>query len=490
MTTDTKRSTEIQRLSAGDLKPLASLIDHLSLAPHFPGDAVLNGADPVIRSPHHLSEASAMAQLLIGIAGAAIWYARTGQQTNITIDIIDALHYMHPTHFIQQQGRPMNVGAEFVDVNDLFLCRDNRYIMIEGGPPYAKLLKGYLNFFDCGYNKKSIAREVAKWDSTDLEAALAKAGLPVSPTLTREEWLVHPQGNALSETQVIEIDKIANGPPVQFDDGGTSPLQGIRVLDFTHVLAGPRSARTLAEYGADVLHISSPAYPDTLAQHLGVDEGKKCAYLDLCEAADRETMQRLARRADVFTNSYRPGVNTRFGLLPAELTAASERGIICMDINAFGHSGPWAKRPGFDQVAQAATGFAAKEGEPDKPRFSPVFYVGDLMASYFAAAGMMAALLRRSIEGGSYHVKISLARSEMWVQELGFLDTAAQTSIPANDTYPVKMTSIDSVYGKLSFPAPPLVFSNLVLPNDMSLMPYGADAPEWRDSTKAFAQSY
>jgi hypothetical protein len=94
---------------------------------------------------------------------------------------------------------------------------------------------------------------------------------------------------------------------------------------------------------------------------------------------------------------------------------------------------------------------------------------------------MMAALLRRSIEGGSYHVKISLARSEMWVQELGFNDTAAQTFIPANDTYPVKMTSIDSVFGKLSFLAPPLVFSNLVLPNDASLMPYGADEPHWRN---------
>jgi hypothetical protein len=106
------------------------------------------------------------------------------------------------------------------------------------------------------------------------------------------------------------------------------------------------------------------------------------------------------------------------------------------------------------------------------------------MASYFAAAGMMAALLRRSIEGGSYHVKISLARSEMWVQELGFLDTSTQNSIPANDTYPVKMTSIDSVFGKISFPAPPLVFSNLVLPNDASLVPYGADEPQWRDSMK------
>ena len=95
-------------------------------------------------------------------------------------------------------------------------------------------------------------------------------------------------------------------------------------------------------------------------------------------------MQRLATQADVFTNSYRPGVTTRFGLMPAELAASNERGVICMDINAFGHSGPWAKRPGFDQVARAI-GFAAKEGEPDKPRFSPVFYVGDLMANDFAA---------------------------------------------------------------------------------------------------------
>ena len=92
MATGTKQK-DMQRLSAVDLKPLANLIDHLALAQHFPGDAVLNGADPVIRSPHHIAEAPAMAQLLIGITGAAIWYARTGQQTNITIDIVDALHY-------------------------------------------------------------------------------------------------------------------------------------------------------------------------------------------------------------------------------------------------------------------------------------------------------------------------------------------------------------------------------------------------------------
>ena len=473
------RTPQVQHLSAGALKPLAALVDHLGLVPHFKGDAVLHGADPVIRSPHRLGEASGTAQLLIGIAGAAIWHARTGQQTDIAIDIIDALHYLHPTHFVQQQGRPILVDAEHVEVNGTFLCRDHRYVMLEAGPPYVKLLNGYLNFFDCGNNKKSLAREVAKWDSEELETALAKAGLPACRAFTREEWLAHPQGAALNHVPVIEIEKIADGQPVPFQGVSISPLQGIRVLDFTHVLAGPRSARTLAEYGADVLHISSPLYADTFAQHLGVDVGKKCAYLDLGNADDLARMKRLATRADVLTNSYRPGVSARFGLLPAQLAAVSERGIVCMTLNAYGHSGPWTGRPGFDQNGQVASGFAWKEGEPDKPRFSPVFYLADLMTGYFAAAGMMAALLRRSTEGGSYHVKLSLTRSAMWVQELGFLNTTTQSSLPERDSYLLKMTSIESVYGKVSFLAPPLTFSNLTLPNASRLSPYGADAPEW-----------
>ena len=86
------------------------------------------------------------------------------------------------------------------------------------------------------------------------------------------------------------------------------------------------------------------------------------------------------------------------------------------------------------------------------------------MTGYIAAAGMMAALLRRSIEGGSYHVKLSLTRSAMWVQDLGFLETATQKSLPERDTYPAKRSSIDSVYGKVSFLAPALAFSNLTLP--------------------------
>lgn len=472
------------RLSGGALKPLADLAAHLGLSPHFKGDAILYGADPIIRSPHRLGEAAGIAQLLIGIAGTAIWHRRVGQTTDISIDIIDALHSLHSTSFVKQQGLPISVGADLIDVNGVFLCRDNRYVMLEAGPPYAKLLKGYLNFFDCGDNKVSYAREVAKWDSAELEEALSKAELPACRAFTREEWLAHPQGKYLSEVPVIEIEKIASGNPVPFDRSASprAPLDGVRVLDFTHVLAGPRSARTLAEYGADVLHITSPYFSDTFAQHLCVDVGKRCAYLELRQPRDLETMRTLARTADVFTTSYRGAVNERFALVPEALAEQSERGIICMTVNAYGHGGPWVGRPGFDQNSQVASGFAVKEGEGGKPRFSPVFYLADLMTGYFAAAGMMAALLRRSIEGGSYHVKVSLARSSMWVQDLGILDLGQQDNLPRTDSYPAKTFSIDTPFGEVSSLAAPLTFSNFVLPDMTRLVPYGADMPEWLPS--------
>lgn len=469
----------VSRLLAGELTGLRDLLDTLGLAGHFSGDAVIYGGDPVIRSPHRLGEASATALLSIGAAGAVIWQRRSGACTDISTDVVHALHYLHPTHYVWQAGYSENVGAEYVATNGIFQTRDQRYVMLEAGPPYPKLLSGYLNFFDCGNNRESLAREIAKWDAEQLEDALSDEGLPVCRAFTPDEWLAHPQGRLLAKAAPIEIVKIADGEPVPFGRGGISPLDGIRVLDFTHVLAGPRSTRTLAEYGADVLRISSPFHADTLAQHLGTDIGKYNAYLDLRSAVDMGVMRRLAARADVFASTYRHTVNRRFELLPKSLAETSERGIVYMSATAYGHNGPWRDRPGFDQNAQVASGFAMTEGRGGPPRFSPVFYLADLITGYFAAAGMMAALYRRATEGGSYQVKVSLTRSAMWVQELGLLDVSAQTHVYPSDLHPARMDSIDTSYGRVSTLAPPVAFTNLTLPSTTRLVPYGADPAYW-----------
>lgn len=283
-------------LNAGELAPLSRLLKILNLENEVWGDVTLEGKNPIIQSPHYLGEASASAHLAIGVAAATIWKERTGQTTDTSVNILDALNHLHPTHFVQQQGKTIDVGAEFVPVNGLFRCRDERQIMLEAGPPYAKLQKGYQNFLDCGDNKISYTREIAKWDSFALEEALSCAGLPACRAFTPEEWRSHPQGNLLAATPVVEIIKIADGEPVPFSKGNaTAPLAGVNVLDFTHVLAGPRSARTLAEYGANVLHISTPQHPDTFSQHLGVDVGKKCAYLDIGVAGDQRKWMPLLK---------------------------------------------------------------------------------------------------------------------------------------------------------------------------------------------------
>lgn len=470
----------VRSLSAGQLDPLEQLQSLLGLKENFDGEATLLGADPILRSPHRLSEATSYALLAEAMAAASIWKfrAKKAVASSIELSVYDAIHALHSTHFLWHSGYSLSVGAEFIPTNGLFRCRDGQYIMTESGPPYVKLERGYLNFFDCGNNKQSLAREIAKFDAFELQEKLNALGLPASVAFTPDEWRSLEHGTALLQTPVIEIEKIADGPPIPFSNSASYPLDGIRVLDFTHVLAGPRSMRSLAQYGAEVLHISSPYNRDTVSQNLLVNIGKRSAYLLLTEEKDRRQMTELLKEADVFSFSYRPGVAERFGLQPDEL-ARGHKGIVCLSVNAYGHVGPWKDRPGFDHNIQVATGVARTEGGADAPRLSPVFYLNDFLTGYLAAAGVMAALLRRAVEGGSYNVKVSLARSAMWVQDLGLISEQDYGTAPEKDEYPSKLHTIQTSCGAVTELEPAASFSDLPRKNLDSLRPFGADPPTW-----------
>lgn len=470
----TKRS-----LQSASLPKLLDILHTLKLD-EFAGDAAMLGADPLLKSPHHLAEATAYALLSEGIAAASIWQLRTKESSSMEVNLCDAIHALHSTHFLWQSGYSMSVGAEFIPTNGIFKCKDGRFIMIESGPPYVKLERGYLNFFDCGNNRDSIAREIAKFDSLDLQEKLSSLGLPACIALSKEEWYSHPQGVALKSAPLIEIEKVADGEPTGFASEGKFPLDQIRVLDFTHVLAGPRSARSLAQYGADVLHISSPYHRDSIAQNLLVNIGKRSAYLQLTENKDMALMQQLISDADVFVCSYRPSVAERFGLEVSNITE-KHRGLICVSINAYGHSGPWAQRPGFDHNVQVGTGFAVTEGGAKQPRLSPVFYLNDFLTGYLASAGAMAALLMRAKHGGSYHVKVSLARTAMWVQDLGYIADTVYGGMPEKDEYPTSLHSFDTACGKVTELVPAVTFDKMPRKDLTLLQPFGADAPGWKD---------
>ena len=466
--------------SRGELNALEQLLDEIGLAGRFAGEATLAGEELLVRSPHRLVEAVGTAQLLIGAAASAIWLDRTGEANDVTVDTIDALHSLHSAHFVWQGGAHLEVGAEFVSVNGFYPTGDGRQVFLCAGPPYMKLLNAYLDLFGCANNRESITAATMRYSATELEEVLAEIGVPGCRAFDREAWLAHPQGRLLAATPVVEIEKIAEGRPAPFGGAAERPLSGTRVLDFTHVLAGPHSTQCLAEFGADVLHVSSALHPDTLPQHLGVDMGKYCTYLDLGEESQLKTMHELAAGADVFASSYRDSVAQRFGLSPAELADRSRKGTVVLSVNTYGHTGPWRHRAGFDPNGQAASGFAAAEGSGvHSPKVSPVLYLADLLSAYLGSAGMMAALLRRATEGGSYHVKVSLARSAMWVQELGVLDRAAVEDLPKRDIYPHRSTTSVTSFGSVETLASPIRFSVLRLPHNERLVPFGADPPRW-----------
>ena len=213
------------------------------------------------------------------------------------------------------------------------------------------------------------------------------------------------------------MTKIGESKPEPFGPGGDAPLGGIRVLDLTRVLAGPTCARTLAQYGAEAIVISSPNLPSVPYFVSDTGHGKLAAFVDLTTEAGRVQLRELVRQSDVFSQGYRQGALERLGFGPAALTALRP-GIVCTEINCYGHEGPWRGRPGWEQLGQTVTGLAVVQGGGGAPQLLPGA-VTDYSTGFLAAFGTMIALQRRALYGGSYLVRVSLAQTATWIRSLG-----------------------------------------------------------------------
>lgn len=235
----------------------------------------------------------------------------------------------------------------------------------------------------------------------------------------------------------------------------------------------------LAEQGADVLHISAPHQLDAVVVAMDTGVGKRSANLDLQKPDDVRKAQALAADSDMFVHSWRTGSFDRHGLSPDEL-ARRRPGIIYVSVSAYGSGGPWATRGGYEPVGQAACGLAIEEGFPDAPRLSPTGTLNDYLTAYLASAGALAALIRRSREGGSYHVKVSLTRTSMWVQEIGRLPEAQWLphEVPL-EPYRSAFVEMDGPFGRLSLPAPLAQYSETRAYWERPPEPFGASKAIW-----------
>jgi len=247
----------------------------------------------------------------------------------------------------------------------------------------------------------------------------------------------------------------------------TLPAEGIRVLDLTRVIAGPVATRTLALLGADVLRVDSPHLPEDPDAHADTGFGKRSTRLDLADPHDRRTFDELLAQADVVVTAYRPGALDRF--------LTHHPGLIVAQLNAWGRTGPWATRRGFDSLVQTATGIALTEASADgRPGALPAQAL-DHGTGYLLAAAVLRALTDRADGGGARHLRLSLAGTASWLLH-GITPTP-----PGSGTYAPEphLTERLSPTGHLHYALPPIAYPDA--PRDWSRPPgqWGTDAPTW-----------
>ncbi|HSR55357.1 MAG TPA: CoA transferase, partial [Alphaproteobacteria bacterium] len=192
----------------------------------------------------------------------------------------------------------------------------------------------------------------------------------------------------------------------------SNALRGLTVLDMTQARAGPICVRQLADWGANVIKIERPGNPPDWAGRYEADfqskhRNKRSMVLDLTGEAGRKVLYRMAEKADVVVENFRPRVKDKLGFDYESLKKANPR-IILASISAFGQEGPYRDRPGLDQIVQGMSGFMSVTGEPGRGPIRAGIAIADVAAGLFCALGIMTALYERERSGEGQWVQTSL----------------------------------------------------------------------------------
>lgn len=439
----------------------------------------LMGEMPEVRSPHRLALASASAVGAYAVGVTQWWERMTGRPQSVAIDWTQAYCALNPGHFQEQNGYVLPALSLLSELKaDFYRTADGRWFFPIGSYPHLR--DGVLDLLQCANSPQALADAIGRWQADELEAAFDERRLPGNYARSAEQWRAHPQGALLAGSPTVQVERIGDAPP-EPPRVHARPLGGLRVLDAGHVIAGPVIARSLAEHGAQVLRVDSPHKQDPFRQTVDTNIGKRVAFLDLDGPRDLSTFRHLLANADVMVQSWRHGSLARKGLGPDD-AARIRPGIIYVSVTAFGDEGPWASRAGFEQLGQVVTGICATEGGAGRPRMVPTYLLNDYLTGYLGAAGVMQALLRRAEEGGSYHVKVSLAATSMWVQSLGLTGRPAGEPGPhfATGLQPV-LEQRESCYGCLTQLPPVAQFSETPARWDLPPVPNGAHRAAWLD---------
>jgi crotonobetainyl-CoA:carnitine CoA-transferase CaiB-like acyl-CoA transferase len=439
----------------------------------------LTGADPVVPSSFAVGVAAQSSVAAAALAATQVGRHRNGLTQAISVDMREAalecfcrftvdsktpelwdkLAGVYPCKSGGRAGAWVRVHTNFAHHRDGLL----RLLGLPDGPDTTR---------------EQVTQALMNWDAFALEEAAAQHGVLVAAYRTADEWQAHPQSAALTAREVVVIEKIDDAPPLLWPTLAPSarPLSGLRVMELTRILAGPVAGRTLAAYGADVMLVNSPHLPNIDAI-IDTSRGKLSALADLRQADDRAAFEAALSDAHVFMQGYRPGSLAALGY-SAEAVAKMRPGVVIVSLSAYGESGPWADRRGFDSLVQTACGLNHQEAltaGSAKPQALPM-QILDMASGFLMAVGAQAALLRQQREGGSWHVRVSLARTAQWLREFARVDNGL--AAPAPDFAGLMETS-SCGYGELTASRHAAHFSHTPAGWDRPSMPPDSHPLRW-----------
>lgn len=407
----------------------------------------LSGADPGLPSVYHVGALASATIAATGLAAAEYRRLRTGHRQHVTVEMRRALASFRSERYLRIDDGPPPALRD--PVMGFYETRDGRWIQLHTN--FAHHLHGVLQVLGCADDPAAVAAAIRNWDGATLDQTLADTGLCAALIRTPDEWEALEQAQAIAALPLFEIERIGDAPPEPPRSAAEDrPLSGIRVLDLSRIIAGPVAGRALAQHGADVLMINGPHLPNIAPLVIDNGRGKRSAVIDLRDAAGRETLLGLVGGADVFLQAYRPGALAARGFGPGEL-ARTRPGIVYVSVSAYGHEGPWAQRRGFDSLVQSASGIAFTERQAagwSEPKHLPCQAL-DHATGYLAAFGAMAALARRATEGGSWHVRVSLAQTGRWLQSFGLLPDGWKAPDVALDDVRDCLATVQSGFGSV-----------------------------------------
>jgi len=320
-----------------------------------------------------------------------------------------------------------------------------------------------------------VRRAVRRWDAAELETAIVAAGGCAAVMHSRQEWLAHPQGTAVQREPLLDWrDGSARVGGDQPDITPERPLSGLRVLDLTRVIAGPVATRFLAGLGAEVLRVDPPGWNEA-AIVPNMTLGKRAARLDARTPEGRDRLRELISTADVLVHGYRLGALDGLGL-DMQARQGLRPGLIDVSLNAYGFTGPWARRRGFDSLVQMSNGIAHRGkawAGADSPTPLPVQALDHATGYLLAAATLRAVVLRRA-DGVGRIVRSSLAR--VGAALVGGGDLPPDRALVAR---PEPTQPLETGWGEARMLRPPLEIAGVPFAFDQPPRELGTDEARW-----------